>query len=537
MVYFPVMQSPVWTRRSRIFHAFLFIFCLGTWPLLAANRPPRLQNVTITPVIGEHSLAILRGEIRDLDLQNTFKLTVSWGDGTLPQVFKYRAGTRWFTNSHFYYDDGGTNTASDTFTVNLRLNDSAGARFVTNRQITVTNTAPEVALSVAISPDRTPSEYGLELTEYVIPTGGSSPQGIAVGADNNIWFTESVGRKIGRITPAGVFREFAVTNAFGLYGIALGHDKRLYFCAFSDGKIGRINTNGAINVWKIPRAVNTPIKLPLSITRGPVANTLWFTMLGKGLGRITTTGVITDFNNLPSDIINPYGIALGPDNNIWFTDWGNDRIARRATDTGAITTYALTFLDTPRVIAPGPDGAMWFSSYQNGYIGRITTEGEITRFETGDNLPWGIVAGPDGAMWFLESRPTNCNIVRMSVDGTAVQRFALANGSEPREIVTGPDGALWFTLAGRNRIGRMRYTTTGNVVLHGRITEPGFNDRHWVTINWGDGSGSEVLALNPGIHTFSVPHTYASGPGYPITVTVLDDDTGEGMAQTSAAVP
>jgi streptogramin lyase len=124
----------------------------------------------------------------------------------------------------------------------------------------------------------------------------------------------------------------------------------------------------------------------------------------------------------------------------------------------------------------------------------------------------------------------------MTVDGTAVQRFALANGSEPREIVTGPDGSLWFTVAGRNRIGRMRYTTTGNVVLHGRITEPGFNDRHWVAINWGDGSGPEVLALNPGIHTFSVPHTYAPG-NYPITVTVLDDDTGEGAAQISAVVP
>lgn len=44
-----------------------------------------------------------------------------------------------------------------------------------------------------------------EITEIPVPTPGSLPDGIAVGADGNIWFTEQTGNKIGRVNlvPSG----------------------------------------------------------------------------------------------------------------------------------------------------------------------------------------------------------------------------------------------------------------------------------------------------------------------------------------------
>jgi virginiamycin B lyase len=525
------MQSPV---RAVVLHLLAASFCLGTLPVFAAA--PRLKNVTITPVIGEHSTAILTGRIVDPDPGNTFKLTVTWGDGTKKQVFNGAAGTTRFSIAHSYHDDILTNTASDTLLVSLKLQDSTGLKFLTNTQITITNVPPQVALSPAVSPDGSPSQFGLELTEFLVPTPSSHPWYITVGPDNALWFTETAGGKIGRITTDGVFTEFPVTNALSPLGITAGTDGRLYFCSFGNGKIGRITTNGAVKMFTIPRAANTPPKLPWAITRGPTPNTLWFTLWGLNIGRfITTNGAIKEFKN-PPDVINPEGIALGPDGNIWFTDWGNDRIARRELATGVTTTFPLSLLDTPHAITAGPDLAMWFTSYQNGYVGRITSDGNIIRFQTGDNLPWGITTGPYGAMWFLEGRPTNCNIVRMELGG-ALRRFALAPHSDPREMVTGPDNALWFTIPGRNRIGRMRYTTAGNVVLHGQIIEPGFTDPHLVHIDWGDGSAVEVLDLQPGIHTFSIPHTYALGAQYSINVTVFDDDLGQGSAQSGVTVP
>ena len=42
---------------------------------------------------------------------------------------------------------------------------------------------------------------------------GSAPNGITAGPDGNLWFTESDGSRIGRITPSGVASEFPPTAA------------------------------------------------------------------------------------------------------------------------------------------------------------------------------------------------------------------------------------------------------------------------------------------------------------------------------------
>ncbi|MGH7266700.1 MAG: virginiamycin B lyase family protein, partial [Candidatus Rokuibacteriota bacterium] len=40
------------------------------------------------------------------------------------------------------------------------------------------------------------------ITEFPVPTPGSTPVGITVGPDGNIWFTENMGNKIARFVPA-----------------------------------------------------------------------------------------------------------------------------------------------------------------------------------------------------------------------------------------------------------------------------------------------------------------------------------------------
>ena len=42
---------------------------------------------------------------------------------------------------------------------------------------------------------------GGAITEFPLPSPGSGPAGIAAGPDDNLWFTEQLGNKIGRITP------------------------------------------------------------------------------------------------------------------------------------------------------------------------------------------------------------------------------------------------------------------------------------------------------------------------------------------------
>ena len=97
---------------------------------------------------------------------------------------------------------------------------------------------------------------------YSIPTYASLPIAVATGSDGALWFTESVGCKIGRITTPGHITEFPLPVASCPYWITAGPD-------------------GA----------------------------LWFT--GNGIGRITTAGVLTLYPNAAS--LGPAQIAAGPD--------------------------------------------------------------------------------------------------------------------------------------------------------------------------------------------------------------------------------
>jgi len=63
-------------------------------------------------------------------------------------------------------------------------------------------------------------------------------------------------------------------------------------------------------------------------------------------GRITPSGVITEFaENLSADS-QPYGIKAGPDGNIWFTEKDSNRIGR----VSEITTGCMATLDGSLVL-------------------------------------------------------------------------------------------------------------------------------------------------------------------------------------------
>src|SRR5439155_3066556 len=110
---------------------------------------------------------------------------------------------------------------------------------------------------------------------------GSYPRGIAAGPDGNLWFTESWG--VGRITPAGVVKE--------------------YRAGFSSG--------------------------PAQIAAGPDGN-LWFTELDRDrVGKITPAGVVTEYRAGINPDSAPFGIAAGPDGNLWFPAEGGSQSAPR----------------------------------------------------------------------------------------------------------------------------------------------------------------------------------------------------------------
>src|SRR6266849_10306958 len=72
-----------------------------------------------------------------------------------------------------------------------------------------------------------------------------------------------------------------------------------------------------------------------------------------------------------------------------------------------LTEFAVpTFNSVPEGITLGPDGNLWFTEFQAGgghQIGRITPTGTITEFPGLTGAPFWIVTGPDGNLWFTET--------------------------------------------------------------------------------------------------------------------------------------
>jgi streptogramin lyase len=208
------------------------------------------------------------------------------------------------------------------------------------------------------------------ITEFSVPTVGSTLSAITAGPDGNLWFTENIGNQIGRITPGGAITEFPVpTSASGLTVITAGPDGNLWFIEYYANQIGRITPGGTITEFPAP---TSDIE---AITKGPDGN-LWFTEYFRGIGRITPAGKISEFS-IPTVDSGPTGITAGPDGNLWFTQ--HDGMIGRITLSATISEFPLpTAGSSPTAITAGPDGNLWF--IDGNKIGLITPGGKITGF-------------------------------------------------------------------------------------------------------------------------------------------------------------
>ena len=216
---------------------------------------------------------------------------------------------------------------------------------------------------------------------------------------------------------------------------------------------------------------------PSSITSGSDGN-LWFTEYGGNkIGRITTGGAITEYT-IPTGSSGPWGITSGPDNNIWFTEMGGNKIGCVTTG-GSFTEYTIpTGSSYPEGICAGPDGRLWFTEEMGNKIGCVTTGGSFTEYTipTGSGCPWGITSGPDGNLWFTEYMGNKMG--RITTGGTVTEYTGLTASSYPFGITSGPDGNLWFTEYGANRIGSLKDETqriTGNPDVALAIAAPSDN--------------------------------------------------------------
>jgi virginiamycin B lyase len=220
----------------------------------------------------------------------------------------------------------------------------------------------------------TATAENLQLTEFVIP-GPAGPLGITSGPDGALWFIEPVGGKIGRITTTGTVTEFPIPTAKS-GEITAGPDSALWF-TYGRGKIGRMTTAGAVSEFTNPPENSSPG----GITTGP-DGALWLTEPVSGkIVRMAADGKITEFA-LPNPDAQPWGITTGPDGALWFTESAcvrqpgprcaiGNKIGR-ITTTGSVTEFTIPSDGSgPHSITTGSDGALWFTEYYGSRVGRL----------------------------------------------------------------------------------------------------------------------------------------------------------------------
>jgi virginiamycin B lyase len=426
----------------------------------AAASGPTTINLTLSGIVASLALALDPAALpTGTAARSALILNALDPDGNIivgPELFVDASGNALTITLSNSDASGKTSLTKSTFTApggtDLSYNGAALA------SATITASAPGVTSKTATLTIGGNSAFITEFRTGI--ASASSPAGIALGADGNLWFTEEYGDRIGRITPRGVVTEFSAgLTPFSLASsITAGPDGNLWFTE-NAGRIGRITPAGVISEFSagIPSGAQ-----PVAIAAGSDGN-LWFSdSTAPRIGRITPTGAVTMFTTgitLPGASANfaPCSMARGPNGNVWwleetFSFSTPPRIAQ-ITPAGVVTEYPLQLNEIAVGVAPGPDGNVWFTVSNN--IARITPSGTITRF-SGANGNGCIALGPDGNLWFTGDFTDN--VGKSTPTGTITNydtTFGITSFSSPVGITAGPDGNLWFAEQSTPGVGRV----------------------------------------------------------------------------------
>jgi len=270
------------------------------------------------------------------------------------------------------------------------------------------------------------------------------PRNIRVGHDGNLWFTLWHVAKLGSMTTAGHFREYAIPDAReAALDIASGADGNIWFSA--PGRFEKVTPDGSFTQYGLPKRD----ALPEPITAGPDGN-IWFIDGGR-IGKVTRDGVVSEYD-FPARGGKVDGIAAGPDGCVWFTDIAANKVGKVTVD-GRFTEYVVPTPNSgPVGITAGSDGNLWFLERgPQQKVGKVTPEGRFTEYATTDTMLLEITAGPDGNLWFtgFQARlgePIRGGLVgKVTTDGRVTEYSVPPTAGLPFSITAGPDRALWFT--------------------------------------------------------------------------------------------
>ncbi|MGZ8237201.1 MAG: PKD domain-containing protein, partial [Methylobacter sp.] len=342
------------------------------------------------------------------------------------------------------------------------------------------------------------------------------PRGIAIAPDGSLYIADPGNFRIRRVGADGTITTVAGTSQEGYSGdggpatqaqlasptsIAIGPDGSLYIADDENYRIRRVGADGIITT---------------------VAGTGQFGDAGDG-------GPATQ-----AQLEQPYGVAVGPDGSLYFSDRFSDRIRRVGAD-GIITSVAgggdneggdggpatEARLSFPEGIAIGQDGSLYIADTDNHRIRRVGADGIITTVAgtgqqgyAGDggpatqaqlSRPGGVAVDADGSLYIADTY--NYRIRQVGADGIITTVAGTGTGQEGypgdggpaaqtklyllHDITIGPDGSFYIGQQSSHRIRRVMSSLPGYGLIDALIPSPDgselyhfdANGRHLRTLN------------------------------------------------------
>lgn len=293
--------------------------------------------------------------------------------------------------------------------------------------------------------------------EWEVPTPSSRPHDPAVAPDGALWYTGQRANKLGRLDPkTGAFKEYPLTTPdSGPHGLVADSAGNIWFTANYKGYIGKLDPRtGKVTEFPMPdKRATDPHSLVFNRE-----GMIFFTTEESGfVGRLDpATGKIL-LKKVPTPNANPYGLIVGPDEDIYFCEFGANKIGKVNPTTLDISEIALPQGARPRRIANHPDGLIYYTDFARGYVGELDPKTEKVQEWSSPggegSEPYGIASTSDGIVWYVETGLKPNVLVAFDPKTKKFQRWPIpSGGGVVRNMVATPGGNLYLACSGVNKV-------------------------------------------------------------------------------------
>ena len=464
----------------------------------SGNSPPVLSNVLATSPINESDTATLSGNIADSNAGDAFTLTVDWGDGSMPQVFNYSAGTTSFVETHQYLDDNPTATPSDIYTINLTLSDSINSD-TDLTSVTVNNAQPTLT-NIAVNPSTIPVGGTSTLSGTINDAGSFDTHDLTIN-----WGDGSPNAVLNLAAGVTTFSANHQYNTGGAFTIAI---------TATDDDTGSANGGASITVSQPPVLSNVAVATPINENDTATLSGNIFDANASDVFTLTVDwgdGSPAQSFNYPAgtssfsqthQYLDDNPTATSADNytiSLTLSDGsGND------TDSVVVTVNNAAPVLSNLLVSPATInvGATTNLSGTVSDAGAADTHQIVINWS--DGSPTTTLNLAAGVTSFNSSHQYNTSgNFNISVTATDDDTSGTTGGTS---ITVNPSPQLPPDLS--NVVVNSPINENGTAVLAGNISDPNAGDTFTLTVNWGDGSPAQVVNFPAGTTSFSQAHQY-----------------------------